>query len=268
MPKITKIEVQKKNTSRFNIYVDDQFELGVSEDTLVKLNLKKGDVLSASDLQQIKHQEFQQQAIQQALHYLSYRKRSTKEVEIYLKKQDFPESIIEVAISFCKEQRLIDHEDYVESLKNTLLQTTDKGPEIFRQKLIEAGIEDMLIQQAVTQYEKEQSLSSIITLANKIKMRKKGPSKKVQQQVHQALIQKGYTIDTIRIVLSELDFTDDQEMLEQLLQRDLEKVYNKYVRKYEGYNLKMKTVESLMRKGYLYDDISKKLEESGIIDES
>ncbi|PTG82216.1 recombination regulator RecX, partial [Staphylococcus chromogenes] len=43
MRKITKIEVQKNNATRFNIYVDDQFELGVSDDTLVKLHLKKVD---------------------------------------------------------------------------------------------------------------------------------------------------------------------------------------------------------------------------------
>ncbi|MCO4326377.1 recombination regulator RecX [Staphylococcus agnetis] len=268
MRKITKIEIQKNNASRFNIYIDDHFELGVSEDTLVKLNLKKGDNISTQDLDHIKQHEFQQQAIQQALHHLSYRKRSAKEIAKHLKKQDFPEAVIEKAIAFCRAQRLIDHEDYVESLKNTLLQTTDKGPEIFKQKLIEAGIEETLIQKGVEQYEAEQSKESIIKLANKIKSRKKGPPKKVQQQVHQSLIQKGYTFDTIRDVLAALDFSEDHEMIDELLQRDLEKVYNKYVKKYEGYQLRMKTTEALVRKGYSYDDISRKLEESGIIDES
>ena len=43
----------------------------------------------------------------------------------------------------------------------------------------------------------------------------------------QALIQKGYTIETIKQVLQELDFQQDESLEAALLQRDLEKVYNK-----------------------------------------
>lgn len=45
MPKITKIEVQKKNKERFNLFLDEQFEMGIDIDTLVKFNLKKGNNL-------------------------------------------------------------------------------------------------------------------------------------------------------------------------------------------------------------------------------
>lgn len=268
MRKITKIEVQKNNASRFNIYIDDSFELGISDDTLVKLNLKKGDDVTPEFLTQIKQQEFQQQAIQQALNHLSYRKRSTREVYNHLAKQDFPENVINHAIEYCKMQNLIDHKDYVESLKNTMIRTTDKGPEVFRQKLMEAGIEDSLIQQVVAQYEVEQPFDKIVKVGNKIKEKKQGPSKKRQQYVQQSLMQKGYTLETIKDVLETLDFSEDPEMMDNLLQRDLEKVYNKYVKKYDGYQLKMKTTEALMRKGYAYDAIKLKLEESGIVDES
>ena len=268
MRKITKIEVQKNNKTRFNIFLDDQFELGVSDDTLVKLNLKKGETVSSEFLEEIKRQEYQQQAIQQALNYLSYRKRSSKEIERYLAKQDFPEQVISQAIEYCKTQNLINHEDYAESLKNTMLHTTDKGPEIFKQKLIEAGIEASLIQNYVSRYEEEQPFTSILKVATKLKDKKKGTAQKVKQQVHQGLLQKGYTLESIHTVLAELDFTVDEERIDNLLQRDLEKVYNKYIKKYEGYQLKMKTIEALTRKGYPYDAIQRKLEESGILNES
>lgn len=41
MPKITMIEVQKKNKERFNLYLDGAFEMGIDMDTLVHFNLKK-----------------------------------------------------------------------------------------------------------------------------------------------------------------------------------------------------------------------------------
>lgn len=75
---------------------------------------------------------------------------------------------------------------------------------------------------------------------------------------------KGFTLDTIFKVMDALDFKQDPETVDNLLQRDLEKVYNKYQKKYEGKPLYMKTVEALLRKGYPYDDIQRKLTESGI----
>ena len=66
--------------------------------------------------------------------------------------------------------------------------------------------------------------------------------------------------------MNEIDFSQDEETLDQL-QRDLEKVYNKNCRKYDSDKSVIKTIEALMRKGYNYDKIKSKLEESGISNE-
>ena len=42
-------------------------------------------------------------------------------------------------------------------------------------------------------------------------------------------MQKGFTFETIQAAMSELNFSQDEETLDNLLQRDLEKVYNKIV---------------------------------------
>ncbi|MEL3712137.1 RecX family transcriptional regulator, partial [Staphylococcus borealis] len=108
---------------------------------------------------------------------------------------------------------------------------------------------------------------AVINVANKIMRTKKGPEIKVRQKVLQSLIQKGYSMDIAQQAISELDFEQDEALLEDLLQKDLEKIYTKQQRKYDGQQLVMKTIESLMRKGYKYDKIKAKLEESGISDE-
>ena len=36
------IEKQKNNKSRYSIYIDDKFSLGVDENTLIKYELRKG----------------------------------------------------------------------------------------------------------------------------------------------------------------------------------------------------------------------------------
>ena len=41
---------------------------------------------------------------------------------------------------------------------------------------------------------------------------------------------KGFTLETIQATMNELNFSQDDETLDNLLQRDLEKVYNKIVK--------------------------------------
>lgn len=264
MSKITKIEVQKNNHERFNIYVDEVFAIGISMDTLVAFNIKKGDEIDTAELKALASREHQQQAINHAIQYLSYRKRTRKEIYTQLNKEGYEDDVITEAIAYCDRLKLIDHRDFMLSLKNTMLRTTDKGPEVFRQKLSQAGIEADLIDEGVHLYEEEQSFERIIQIAKKIMDQKKGPTSKVKVKVQQSLQQKGFTLDTIFKVIDVLDFTQDPETVDNLLQRDLEKVYNKYQKKHEGKTLYMKTVEALLRKGYTYDDIKRKLTESGI----
>lgn len=79
-------------------------------------------------------------------------------------------------------------------------------------------------------------------------------------------MQKGYSFEKIKEVMDEMDFSQPEEQLDELLQNELEKAYNKYSRKFSGRKLINKTIEALMRKGYKYDKIKAKLEESGIVD--
>lgn len=55
MPFITKISTQKKNTERFNIFLDDKYAFSVDADVLVKFELKKGKELDDLDIIEIQY---------------------------------------------------------------------------------------------------------------------------------------------------------------------------------------------------------------------
>ena len=52
--RVSRIEVQKKDKSRYSVYLDDSFWLGVSEGTLIKFNLAKGQTLTPEECQNIR----------------------------------------------------------------------------------------------------------------------------------------------------------------------------------------------------------------------
>ena len=145
MPKITKIEVQKSNKERFNLFLDGEFEMGIDIDTLVKFNLKKNQIIDAAEMEKIQKYEHYRLGFNMAIQYLSYKKRTEKEVVDYLKKNEINEIAVQKVIENCYKEQYINHEDYAESLKNTMIHTTDKGPEVFKQKLNQVGLETNII---------------------------------------------------------------------------------------------------------------------------
>ena len=76
MAVITKIQVQKHDKERYNIYIDKGFgeEYGFSVDghTLVKYNLRKGMEVDEFELSTILFDEEIRKAYLQAISYLSY----------------------------------------------------------------------------------------------------------------------------------------------------------------------------------------------------
>ncbi len=182
LPKITKIEVQKKNKERFNLFLDEQFEMGIDIDTLVKFNLKKGQQLEAADMAEIQKYDHYRIGLNKAIQYLSYKKRTEKEVIQYLQKEEISEQAISEVIEYCYREKLIDHQDYAESLKNTMIRTTDKGPKIYQQKLYQLGIEPNIIEIFTKLMRTNRNLMILSKLLKKYLKQKKGHKIKLKKK--------------------------------------------------------------------------------------
>lgn len=267
MLKITKIEVQKKNKERFNVFVNGEFELGIDQATYVFFNLSKGMEVTNQFLQEIKDYDQYRQALNQAIVYLSHKKRTKYEIEKYLLDKDYTLELANQVIDYCESNKYINHEDYVESLKNTILKTTDKGPDHFERVAKEKGIESNLIVSYKEKFEQEMSEDRIPNIAKKIMSKKKQPPNRLKQTIVHTLQQRGYSFSLIQEHMTNLNIEPTSDDVENILMKDLERVYNKYQKKYNGYELRTHVVQALMRKGYTFDMINDKLKESGIVDE-
>ena len=144
-----------------------------------------------------------------------------------------------------------------------MIRTTDKGPKIYQQKLYQLGIEPNIIEMFTELYREQQELDDIIQIAEKY-LKQKGH--KIRLKKSNAIFNsKGFEMETIHAVLNEMDFTQDEAVLDDLLQRDLEKIYNKIERSTRN-KINFKNYRRPYEKGYKYDKIKAKLEESGIAD--
>ena len=69
--RITNLEPQTNNPERFNLYVDGHFLLGVNAAIVLQMGLHVEQELSPEQLEQLRGDEAEQQAVDRALNYLS-----------------------------------------------------------------------------------------------------------------------------------------------------------------------------------------------------
>lgn len=106
MGKITALEPQAKHAHRFNLYIDDEFALGIS-DTLAA-RLRVGQTLTAKDLAQLEREEALASAYERALRFLAPRPRSTAEVRQHLAKKKIAAEVIESVVTRLTDAGLLD----------------------------------------------------------------------------------------------------------------------------------------------------------------
>ena len=103
--KITKLEIQKKNKNRCSVFLDDEYAFGIDQELIYQYDLKKGRLLSDTDIEQILYQEEKKKAKNRALNFLAYRDRSEKEISDKLRTIGYDAQVSEWVIDELKRLR-------------------------------------------------------------------------------------------------------------------------------------------------------------------
>ena len=78
--KITDIKPQKKRSDRFNIYADDQFVCGLSEDTIIDSGIEIDQEINQKEIDELIGKDQNAKAFDKAIRFLGYRPRTEKEI--------------------------------------------------------------------------------------------------------------------------------------------------------------------------------------------
>lgn len=116
--KITKIEVQKNNNQKANLFLDEVFFSRIYLDTCVKYGLKSGLEIEENKLKQIIDESEKKLAVNFAVNYIGSAIKTRKQIRDYLKKKEFDAESIEYVVSKLEEYKYIDDEAYVASYVN------------------------------------------------------------------------------------------------------------------------------------------------------
>lgn len=152
---ITNVEQQKRNVSRFNLYIDNKFYAGISANTLAKFNLYKDKEIDDDELQKVLYQDLKQRFMDRAinniarspktefqikryLNELQYKKRGVwfdKEIDI-----DF-ENIVNEIIVKLKELELLDDRNYAKLFIESRIRNKPRGKYVLISELVSKGVD-------------------------------------------------------------------------------------------------------------------------------
>ena len=204
MAVITKIEAQKKNKDRVNIYVNDEFFMSVFTELVYTFNLKKGVEIDKDNLKDLLDNDMYIKAKNKALNILSKADQSEKKIKEKLS-SDFEDSTIEKVLQFLKNNKFIDDKLLAQKIVNTNINLNKCGKNKIKQNLYNKGIDSKSISEAISNIDSNIEFDNAMHLAKKRYERIKNDDKrKIYQKLSQHLAYKGFSYDIIKSVLNKL----------------------------------------------------------------
>lgn len=238
----------------YKIVMDNGDSFKAHEESLVRYRLIKGTDLDEAEYDRVLNAIQYDRAYVDALKYISYKLRTINEMRKYLD-EDYEAEIISQTIYRLKDEGYLNDSHYAEALKNTMLNTSDKGPGALSRELKKHQVDEDIIIRMVDVFDSEIDEARMNRIKDKELKKHKGAYRQFKMKLQEKLYQKGYNKDHMGMILFENDEFDETSHFE----KDFEKYYNKYMKKDGSYASKQKLIQALMRRGYNYGMIQEKL---------
>ncbi|MGZ6346150.1 MAG: regulatory protein RecX [Anaerolineales bacterium] len=201
MRKITAIEPQQKNLQRVNIYLDGEFAFGLAR--ISAGWLKVGQELSEEKISVLQAEDAKELTYQKALHFLSYRPRSSTEVRQNLAKRGTPETLIEETLVRLERAGLVNDQDFAMAWVENRNTFQPRSKSALRFELKRKGLSDEVVQPVLDEKVDEEVLA--FEAARKYASRLAGKEwLDFRQKLAGFLARRGFSYSTIYPIVSKV----------------------------------------------------------------
>jgi regulatory protein len=202
---ITRLERQKKNKHRINVYLNEEYAFAIHEDVLIKYRLNKGRELDDAEMREVLEAEEKNRAVQYGLRYISHRPRTAEEVRLYLLSKGFPQAAADDAVSGFIERRYIDDREYARQWVEERLRLKPRGRLMLRQELQARGVHADDIEAALADIKQDDEEEACLEIARKKYGGKHFESfREMRNKVGTFLQRKGFSHEIIKKTIEKL----------------------------------------------------------------
>ncbi len=252
--KIKKFKKDRGNT--YKILFDNEEEITLYDDVIVKYNLLVSKELTDKLLDEIKNYNEFLNGYYSSIKYMNRKMRTELEIKNFLKKQDIVDKDIDIIINMLYKDGYLNKINYLCSFLNDQYNLTLNGPNKIIKNLNELGYENNEIIEYLYKYDWDSRIEKIVK--KKIKLNHKLSINSLKQKILNDLINLGYDKDKINKELEKAQFLEEDD----ILKNELIKIKKKYSLKYSENDLKYKVVNFLYKKGFKIEDIKRCYDEN------
>ncbi len=146
---ITRIARNKAKRTSFAIYLDGEYSFDVNEAVLVQFALRTGDELDDRKVQSIKSVALRKAAEEVAVNYVSYRPRSSREVQDHLVHKGYTKEVADSVVGHLESVRLINNQEFARMFVRDRLRRKPTGRALLQKQLSAKGIPSAMIRQVL-----------------------------------------------------------------------------------------------------------------------
>jgi regulatory protein len=200
MRKITALEPQK-NPQRVNLYLDGEFAFGLA--SLVAAWLKVGQELDEAKIAALQAEDEQEAVYQKALHFLSYRPRSSAEIRQNLTKKGISEPLVEETVRRLQRAGLVNDAAFARAWVENRNAFRPRSKSALRFELRRKGLDEEVIGSVLNEQVDEEALA--FEAARKYAHRLSGLEwPEFRQKLGGFLARRGFSYATAAPVVSEV----------------------------------------------------------------
>ncbi|MCR1935318.1 recombination regulator RecX [Clostridium tepidum] len=261
---ITKIEVQKRNKDRVNIYINEEFKFDCSSELIYYHNLKKGKCIDENDLNDIIKEDNYIKGKNYALKYIEKSLKTESQVKEKLYSKGYDEDTIRNVVNFLKEYNFINDDKYCDMYIREKLNTCGRNK--IKYALLNKGIKESLLIEKINNIDEEKEKKIAYKLAEKkykIMISREKNKFKVYKKIWTYIISKGYNSNIAEWIINEIkcnnlletendnEYLDDKDRLSNNNLECNDKNLNKFYKNSRCKNNNSKeNIDELARKRY------------------
>lgn len=249
-----KIKNIKKVGNKYKIILDNEEVITTNDQVIINNKLLYDKKLSKKELEKIKEDTNYYEIYNKVLKMINRKIRC--EFEIRKELNGLSKVDQDKMIDHLKEVGLINDSLFVESYVNDKINLTLEGPYKIRKELEDYNIDNEYIERALENFSQDLIDSKLEKIINKkIKSNTKDTTYIFKQKTSLYLLNLGYSREDVINHLDGVKLNND-------LEKEMFKIYNKLKAKYEGYTLHVKLKQKLYSKGFTSDEINDFIEKT------
>lgn len=192
---ITSISVQKNNKERYSIFVDEEFLIGISESTLIELELAKGVEMTPLLFKKVQRHEGRFAVKSYLIKLLGRRDHARKELFTKALKKDHTKEVILSVLDELEQKGYIDEESFARKFAADKSSLNKWGPSKIKSNLLKKGIDrhiiDKSIEETFQDFELRETFLNLVLKKKRRFLREKDLIKR-KKKIFDHLVRKGY----------------------------------------------------------------------------